>query len=457
MTHRRRRVLFVDDDPTFRRVMAREIEGFGYEAEVVGTAEEALFALARRRPDVAVFDLRLPGADGLTLLQQSRAAEPDLPVLMLTGHGGVPEAVQAMRLGAYDFLTKPVSLDVMESALARALERRDLVEENRRLRRLTSGDEGRTGILGDAAATVELRSLVQRIAANAASVLVLGEHGIGKELVARAVHELGPRAERPFVAVNMGAIPEALVESELFGHARGAFTGAGQRRVGLFEAAHGGTLFLDEIAELPLSMQPVLLRVLQSGELRPVGATETIEVDVRVVAATNRDLPAEVAAGRFREDLYYRLATLVVDVPPLRSRRADIGVLVQQFLGDERQRGHAPARFADDALEALARHDWPGNVRELQNAVARLAALTDGEEIRRADVEAHVFRRVTASREVALPTLDLGELEELAVRAAMTRHAGNKRAAAAELGVALKTLYNKLARLRDTETGESGR
>jgi DNA-binding NtrC family response regulator len=457
MIPRRRRVLFVDDDPTFRRVMAREIEGFGYEAEVVGSAEDALASLARRRPDVAVFDLRLPGEDGLDLLRRVQDTEPDLPVLMLTGHGGVPEAVQAMRLGAYDFLTKPVSLDVMESALARALERRDLVAENRRLRRLAAGEESRTGILGDAPVTVALRGLVERIAASAASVLVLGEHGTGKELVARAVHELSARAGRPFVAVNMGAIPEALIESELFGHARGAFTGAGQPRVGLFEAAHGGTLFLDEIAELPLSMQPVLLRVLQSGELRPIGGTETIEVDVRVVAATNRDLQAEVAAGRFREDLYYRIATLVVEVPPLRLRCADIVVLATQFLEEERRKGDAPLGFAVDALDALAQHAWPGNVRELQNAVARLAVLTDSPEIQRADVEAHVFARASASRGGALPTLDLGELEELAVRAALARHAGNKRAAAAELGVALKTLYNKLARLRDTETGESGR
>jgi DNA-binding NtrC family response regulator len=454
---RRRRVLFVDDDVTFRRVMAREIEGFGYHAEVVGSAEDALAALARVRPDVALLDLRLPGADGLQLLLRIREAEPDLPILMLTGHGGVPEAVEAMRRGAYDFLQKPVSLDVLESALARALERRDLVEENRRLRSLASGGQVPSGIQGDAQSTRMLRELIGRIAASPASVLVLGEHGTGKELVARALHELGPRSGRPFVAVNMGAIPEALVESELFGHARGAFTGAGQRRVGLFEGAHGGTLFLDEIAELPLSMQPVLLRVLQSAELRPVGASETIEIDVRVVAATNRDLQAEVAAGRFREDLYYRLATLVVEVPPLRDRRADVPVLAEQFLADERQRGDAPMGFTEEALEALVRHDWPGNVRELQNAVARLAALTDKPFVERADVELHVLSRRASTRSAVLPTLDIGELEEIAVRAAMERHAGNKRAAAAELGVALKTLYNKLARLREAETGEPGR
>jgi two-component system response regulator HydG len=249
----------------------------------------------------------------------------------------------------------------------------------------------------------------------------------------------------------MGAIPEALIESELFGHERGAFTGAARQRVGLFEAADGGTIFLDEIGELPLSMQPVLLRVLQSGELRPVGGLRTREVDVRVVAATNRDLPTEVAAGRFREDLYYRLATIPIEVPPLRERPGDIAVLARVFLADEVRRGARVGGFSPEALQALVRHDWPGNVRELQNAVARFGTLVLGQEVTAEDVARHVTGRRRAGAAESLPTLDLGELELLAIRAAMRKHGGNKRAAAAELGVALKTLYNKLARLPGIE------
>jgi len=440
-----RRVLFVDDDNVLREVLRRELEDFGCEVHAFAAPQPALEHVAREPVDVALIDLRLPGMDGLELLRRLRAAEESLPVVMLTGHGAVREAVEAMRLGAHDFLTKPVSLEALEHTLRRACNERDLLEENRRLRRLADTDVVAPEILGDSPGVQSLRELIARVAPSSAPALVLGESGTGKELVARALHAHGPRAARPFVVVHCGAIPEALIETELFGHERGAFTGAERRRAGLFEAAHGGTLFLDELGELPLAVQPVLLRALQFGEVRAVGGNRAQKVDVRVVAATHRDLLAEVEAGRFREDLYYRLATLVVSVPPLRERPGDIEQLARTLLVREARKLGRVLTLAPAALERLARHEWPGNVRELENAVTRLATLCEGPEVGAADVERLVERRRQAGNG-ALPTLDIEELERLAVHAALAKHGGNKRAAAAELGVSPKTLYSKLAR-----------
>jgi DNA-binding NtrC family response regulator len=441
-----REIVLVDDDATLRKVLERELRGFGYEVAAFGDGRGVVERVRAQPPDVALLDLKLPDIDGLELLRRIREAEPDLPCVMLTGHGAVPEAVEAMRRGAYDFLTKPASLDVLENVLARACERRDLRAENARLRRLVDGSAATSEITGDDPRTEELRSLVQRVSRSEASVLILGENGTGKELVARALHEGSPRAERPFVVVNCGAIPDSLIESELFGHEKGSFTGAERKRVGLFEAAHRGTLFLDEIGELPLAVQPVLLRALQAKEIRAVGDDRPRRVDVRVLAATNRDLLAEVEAGRFREDLYYRLSTIVIDVPPLRARGRDIVQLARAFLAREAAQQGVELELEPAALEALATHPWPGNVRELQNAIARLATLASAPRITLADVERYVTARRRLPSGDALPTLEIEALERLAIEAAMKKHAGNKRAAAAELGVALKTLYNKLER-----------
>ena len=442
-----RRVLFVDDDNKLREVLKRELEDFGLEVHAFADPKVALAHLERHPVDVALIDLRLPGMDGLQLLERLRALDEALPVVMLTGHGAVREAVEAMRRGAHDFLTKPVSLEALERILARACGQRDLLQENRRLRRLTDTDEDEVRILGDAPPTRALRELIERVAPSDASVLVVGESGTGKELVARAIHSKSPRAARPFVVVHCGAIPESLIESELFGHERGAFTGADRRRTGLFEAAHGGTLFLDELGELPLAVQPVLLRAIQFGELRSVGGNRVQTVDVRVVAATHRDLLAEVEKKTFREDLYYRLATLVVEVPPLRARPGDVVLLARTLLERESVKLGRTLAFEPAALDALARLEWPGNVRELENAVTRLATLSAGSSVGVADVERLVVtRRRPATSAGALPTLDIEELERLAVHAALEKHAGNKRAAAAELGVSPKTLYSKLAK-----------
>jgi DNA-binding NtrC family response regulator len=442
-----RRLLFVDDDNALREVLKRELEDFGYAVAAFPEPFAALEHLAREAVDVALIDLRLPGIDGLELLKRLRALDEALPIVMLTGHGAVREAVEAMRHGAHDFLTKPVSLEQLERVLERASQARDLLQENRRLKRLAGTDYAASEILGDSPEIEALRALIARIGPSNAPVLVTGESGTGKELVARAIHAGSPRASKPFVVVHCGAIPENLIESELFGHERGAFTGADKKRAGLFEAAHGGTLFLDELGELPLAVQPVLLRALQFGEVRTVGGNRVQHVDVRVVAATHRDLFSEVEGKRFREDLYYRLSTLVVEVPALRQRRGDVPQLARVFLERECAKLGRRLTFASPALEALARLDWPGNVRELENAMTRLATLAPGSTIGPADVEALVtVRRRQTGAGGALPTLDIEELERLAVLAALEKHTGNKRAAAAELGVSPKTLYSKLAK-----------
>jgi DNA-binding NtrC family response regulator len=403
-----------------------------------------LEALLADPPDAIVLDLRLPEIDGLELLRRIRVVDENQQVVVLTGHGAVPEAVEAMRNGAHDFLTKPVALDVLEHALRRAAEKRTLLVDNLRLRRVLEERGGAVAILGESSAVLDLRRAIERVARSDSSVLIQGENGTGKELVARNVHALSARAAAPFVVVNCGAVTATLVESELFGHEKGAFTGADRKRIGLFEAAHKGTLFLDEIGELPRAVQPTLLRALQFGEIRPVGSERTRKVDVRVLAATNRPLLAQVEKGEFREDLYYRIATLVIDVPSLRERRGDVRALAQAFLARCTSRlGHELA-FEEEALRLLEDHDWPGNVRELENAAERLSVMADGERIGPDLVQRYVLRR-ERSREV-LPTLCIEELEKQAIAAALKRTAGDKKAAAALLGIAFKTLYNKLDR-----------
>jgi DNA-binding NtrC family response regulator len=437
------RVLLVEDDATLRGVLARELADVGFEVKACASAEEALEAAPPFGPGVALVDLKLPGRSGLDLLGDLAAALPEIQVVMLTGHGGVPEAVEAMRRGACDFLTKPTRLDVLEQVLRRAAERNELLAENARLRRAAASHDDPDAMLGESAAMRELRALAERIGPTSAPVLVLGEHGAGKELLARALHRMSPRRDQPWVVVNCGALPADLVESELFGHEKGSFTGADRRSVGLVEAAHRGTLFLDEIGDLPLAVQPVMLRTLQFGEVRPVGSTRTRTVDVRVIAATNRDLARDVREGRFREDLFFRLAAFQLSVPPLRARGADIRLLAARFLAQACARTGTVRRLDDDAIRALEAHAWPGNVRELENAMMRLAVLAPGEAVTAGDVRQLAIGTVSPGRP-ALPTLQVDELERLAVLAAIERHPGDKSAAAAALGVTVRTLYNKL-------------
>jgi len=441
------RLLFVDDDDTFRSVLQRELEVMGYDVTSFAEGASAIAFLADNRVDVALLDLRLPGMDGLELLSRVKECAPQLPVVLLTGHGSFPDAVAAMRAGAFDFLGKPASLDELELALARAVEHGKLRRNNQLLQDLISREVS-SEILGESPVIHELRSKIARIAPGDANVLILGESGTGKELVARGIHNSSPRREAAFVVVNCAAIPAELFESELFGHARGAFTGAGHKRAGLVALAEGGTLFLDEVADLPKQLQPALLRAVQFGEYRPVGTDHVERADLRVIAATNRELAGEIEQGEFREDLYHRIATIDLHVPPLRERGDDVLVIADNLLAAHNLRVPADdaKTFGAGARDRLRAHEWTGNVRELENVLVRLVTLIDGPEIEGADVD----RLLRPSQPSAvrlgggLPALDLEVLERCAVIQALQLHSGNRTRAAAELGVAIKTLYNKI-------------
>ena len=440
-------LVFVDDDASLRRILEREMSRMGFAVTAFPDAEGVQEHVARHGPEIAVIDLRLPGMSGIDLLSALLAEDPDLQAIVLTGHGSVSDAVDAMRRGAFDFLTKPVSLDVLEQTLHKARSTARLLAENRRLRRAANADRASPGeIRLPSVAARRLETQVERIGPADKSVLVTGESGVGKELVARMLHATSPRSSGPFVPVNCAAIPTQLIESELFGHRRGAFTGADRPRVGLFEAADSGTLFLDEIGELPLELQPALLRAIQFGEIRPVGSDTTRQVDTRIVAATHRNLEELVREGRFREDLYYRIVIFELQVPPLRERPEDIDVLAEHFLARESARLGRAVALEPDALDWLRAREWPGNVRELENAMVRIAVLAAGDRVGAASAREILDPTGRAPRDASLPTLCLRDLEALAVAEALKRHGGNKRRAAEELGIALKTLYNKLAR-----------
>ncbi|MEW5772306.1 MAG: sigma-54 dependent transcriptional regulator [Thermodesulfobacteriota bacterium] len=376
------RILVVDDEADFARGLVRllDAEFPAARAEAAGSGEEGLRALAERGADLVLTDLRMPGMDGLAFLALALAREPQLTVVMLTAHGSIETAVQAVREGAYDFLTKPVSGADLFRVVGKGLERSRLVAENRRLQGLLAGQ--RQTLVGTSPAMHRLRQAIAAVARADYPVLVRGESGAGKELVVRLIHASSPRSARPLVAVNCPAVPENLMESELFGHVKGAFTGADRDRQGLFAAADGGVLHLDEIGDISPGVQTKLLRVLQEREVRPVGSGKTLRVDARVVASTNQDLEAKIAAHAFREDLYYRLNVLTVNVPPLRERVEDIPLLAQHFLGQAAKEMGAPGKAASpEVLAWLAGRDWPGNVRELQNFMRRLAVFCPEPEV----------------------------------------------------------------------------
>jgi two-component system nitrogen regulation response regulator NtrX len=372
-------VLVVDDEESIRQLVGDVLEDEGYRTAFAADGAEAIERARREPPDLVLLDVAMPGRDGLEVLEVLGARLPELPVVMMSGHGSIETAVRATKLGAYDFLEKPLSYDKLLLCVAHGLERSRLEAENRRLRE----DLARTAeIVGESGVIRELKAQIERAAPTEGWVLVTGENGTGKELVAKQIHLHSKRAERPFVEVNCAAIPEELIESELFGHEKGAFTGAIQRKRGKFELADGGTIFLDEIGDMSLMTQAKILRILQEHRFERVGGTETLEVDVRVVAATNKDLEHEMAEGRFREDLYYRLNVIPFHVPPLRERQQDIPLLIERFLDRFSVQSTVPRkRISEGALERLRRYAWPGNVRELQNIVERLVLMSPGELI----------------------------------------------------------------------------
>jgi two-component system response regulator PilR (NtrC family) len=371
-----KRVLVVDDEPSMREVLSIMLTKEGYEVVAADSRAQAAAVLAKAPADLVITDIRLPDGDGIEILRHVKAASPETAVVVMTAYGTTETAVAALKLGAHDYLTKPFDVDELKIVVRGALEAQRLTEENLRLKAELRSRHGLDRIIGVSRAMASVFELVQSVAATSSTVLITGESGTGKELVARAIHTLSPRRDAAFVSVNCGALPETLLESELFGHMKGSFTDAHQTKKGLFETAHRGTLFLDEVGETPPAMQVKLLRALQEKRIRRVGGTDEVEVDVRVISATNQPLEKLVEEKRFREDLFYRLQVIPIHVPPLRERREDIPLLADHFLHKFNQEmGKAVAKISEQALHLLVRHAWPGNVRELENAIERAVAL----------------------------------------------------------------------------------
>jgi two-component system response regulator AtoC len=445
-----RRLLVVDDDRAMREMLTSLFKERGLAVEDAPSAGAALARAAEQDFDVVLSDVRMPGLSGVELVGQLRRLRPGTPVVLMTAFGSIDSAVEAMRTGAFDYLTKPFEPDAVILAVERALAHRALALENEQLRRAVDRSGSLGELIGRSPAMREIFALIRRIAHTRSSVLITGESGTGKEVVARAIHFHGDRSEKPFVPINCTAIPEGLLESELFGHVRGAFTGAHASKRGLFEKADGGTLFLDEIGDMGLGLQGKLLRVLQDREIRAVGGTQSVRVDVRIIAATNRDLEAEIAAGRFREDLFYRLNVIPIHIPPLRERPEDIPALAEAFL-----RRHTDGRrcfLSPEAMERLQSHPWRGNARELENVLERALALCDAETLGPDDIplpgapaqaspSGADFLAAAAARGITLH--ELGErYTEQVLRATN----GNKVQAARILGIDRKTLYRRAER-----------
>jgi two-component system response regulator HydG len=451
------RVLVVDDDPSMCDMLVSDLGELGFEVTARTSARAALEALAPGEFAAVVTDLNMPDVNGLELCGRIVASQPDVPVIVVTAFGSIETAVAAIRAGAYDFVTKPLEVDALALALERAIQHQTLRREVKRLRQAVDESRRFGALLGTSPAMRRLYDLLDRIVDSNASVLITGETGTGKELVARALHERGRRRAGPFVAINCAALPEALLESELFGHVRGAFTDAHTTRKGLFVQASGGTVFLDEIGELPLALQPKLLRALQSRHVRPIGGSEEVPFDVRLITATNRDLEGAVEDERFREDLYFRINVIHAEMPPLRARGGDVLLLAQHFIeryaaqADKRVTGLGPA-----CAERLLAYPWPGNVRELENCIERAIALTRGETIETDDLPEKIrgFERshvlVTSDDPSELPPLE--EVERRYVLRVMEAVGDNKTLAARVLGVGRKTLYRKLEQYRTGRT-----
>ncbi len=439
-------ILIVDDERNILLTLSRALTLEGYSAETASGGREALEKIAALPVDVVIMDVKMPDLDGLTVLERARGTRPDLPVVIMSGHGSIETVRQAFKLGAFDYLEKTITeREKLLVTVRNALAMRHLAEENAALRR----EAGRSEMVGAGPAMQRLLELVRRAAASEGRVLVTGENGTGKELIARALHQGSRRRDAPFVKLNCSAVPAELIESELFGHEKGAFTGAVAARRGKFELADGGTLFLDEVGDMPPAMQAKVLRVLQEGELERVGGQQTLRVDVRVLAATNKDLQAEVAAGRFREDLYYRLAVVLVHAPPLRERREDIPELADRFLAEACERnGRRPMAFAREAYLVLQGHDWPGNVRELRNLVERVAILCDGPQLGPEEVAAVLPGARKPREDRYREGAGFHELVEEAEReillAALARNGENVSETARALGLERSHLYKKM-------------
>ena len=441
-------VLLVDDDTAFRQVMASELTRLGYQIEAVGTGEEAVRRVAASEPDVILLDMRLPGMSGLDVLKYIQTSAPATAVVMLTGHGSIDTAIESIRIGAFDYVVKPCSLDELNIRIQRAVERRSLQQRANLLERgLTPPDLG-SSFIGESPEFRRLLKLIELVAPSDGTVLITGETGAGKERVAKLIHARSSRRFRPFVIVECATLQESLLESELFGHERGAFTGAERAKPGLFEVANSGTIFLDEIGEVSPATQTKLLRVLDTSTFRHVGGTDEIRVDVRVLTATNRNLSSMVRQSVFREDLFYRLSTITVDVPPLRVRAGDVELLAQHFVSVLNERFGSAKQISKEVLQLMRHHDWPGNVRELLHVVEAAMVLCEGTDILPEHLPAP-FRNSRVAKEVfssshrnSLPTLEQAEREH--IRLALEASNGHRGNAARILGISERNLYRKL-------------
>ncbi len=445
-------LLLVDDDPDFRESVARRFTRRGFQVQQAAHGEQALQLASLRQFDVVILDMIMPGLSGIQVLEQLKLSHPESEVILLTGQGTIETAVQAMKLGAYDFLTKPFPLGELEVLIEKAYERRQLRKENVQLKEVLSRSEPEPTIVGKSAAMQEVFRLIERAGRTEKAILIQGESGTGKELVARALQRASTRADKPMVVINCAALPESLLESELFGHEKGAFTGAISAKPGLFEVADGGTLFIDEIGELAGPLQAKLLRVLEDGSLRRIGSVKERRVDVRLLAATNRDMAKEVAEGRFREDLYYRINVMSLQLPPLRERQGDIPLLVERAL---------PKGWTIDpqAMQALEAYRWPGNIRQLFNALERAQIMSDDQCIRLAglphEVVTAVHERMADGRAPTADSDHLAEVQRSHLLEILRREQGNKARTARALGINRRSLYRLLEKYGIADGGTS--
>lgn len=437
-------LLVVDDDEHIREVCRTVASQCGMKVMDVSTAEEAIEVLELSSVDILLTDLRLPGTSGLELLKRVTVTHPDIAVVMLTQYGTIDSAVEATRMGAADYVTKPFRVEELRARLEQVVHSVELKRENRLLREQVRTRQGFGGLIGMSPRMDRVYKMIEKVSQRDHPVLILGESGTGKELVARSIHNLGPRKDKPFVPVECSALVSTLVESELFGYTKGAFTGAMQAKQGLIESANGGTLFLDEIGEMSLEMQAKLLRALQQREIKPVGSTERRSINVRILAATHRDLELATKNGTFRQDLYFRLNVVQIKLPPLRERKSDIPLLVTAFLGKFLAESETAREMTEDAMRRLMAYDWPGNVRELENAIERAVALGSGPFVSVTDLPSNLQYPTSEQAPGKEEMLPLDELERRAILSTLRQTGGDKQAAARALGIGKTTLYRKL-------------
>ena len=436
------KLLFVDDDKTFSKVMKKELTRMGYSVVCADCGEKAIDTFKKRNFEVIILDIKMPGIGGLNTLKRVKEIDPEVEVIMLTGRATIESAVESMKIGAYDYITKPCRLSELDILLKKAYEKRQISKENISLKRLVTSKERDKVMISQSDKMKPVFILIDKVAVTDSTVLIQGESGTGKELVARDIHQKSKRNQYPFVAVNCAALHDTLLESELFGHVKGAFTGAHEARQGLFEVADKGTLFLDELGELPTNIQAKLLRVLESGEIRRLGDSKVIFVDTRIITATNKDLTSMVKRGSFREDLFFRINIVRISLPPLRDRHDDIPLLAQHFLKTHKI-NMTQKKFCNDALECMKRYSWPGNIRELENFVENIIIVTDDEKIGVCDLPEEIRGYVTNDY-VLDADVSLSDLEKQHIINTLSKMNGNKTRVADTLGISIKTLYNKL-------------